>query len=366
MRRVQIASKLLARSAIRPPEMASEVSSGGFLERRFRMSVSDTPKRTNSRWLQACVLLCAIVALPFGVAYGQDYEAVGKRLSEAVEAGELTAPQARTMLQALKKTEGAENATAPERARAHLMKLKKELGAAVEAGKISKDDAAKKFEAAEKAIRQRLAAGRGEDGAKRLTAEDLERVGQEIRKAVNEGRISGEEGRKKMQAIRKMADQQSGRRSDTRPDWDSIKRRIEGAVERGDITREEADAKYREIKERMAGDRARGNERAGDEIEGWIKSIGERIKGAVKAGQLSEEDAWAKWLAVKEKEIAPKLKASVKAGVLSEEKAWAIWRGIEKAEIAEKLKAAVAKGELTEKEALAKWAEITEGDDDKK
>ena len=37
------------------------------------------------------------------------------------------------------------------------------------------------------------------------------------------------------------------------PDWESIKRRIEGAVERGDMTREEADAKYREIKQRMAG-----------------------------------------------------------------------------------------------------------------
>ena len=109
------------------------------------MIVSETPNRVNSRRLQACVLLCAVVVLPFGLAYGQDYEAVGKRLKEAVEAGELTGTQARTMLAALKKTERTEKDQAPERARAHLMKVRKELGIAVEAGKISREDAAKKF-----------------------------------------------------------------------------------------------------------------------------------------------------------------------------------------------------------------------------
>ena len=35
-------------------------------------------------------------------------------------------------------------------------------------------------------------------------------------------------------------------------DWDAIKERIEGAVDRGDITRDEADAKYVEIKKEIA------------------------------------------------------------------------------------------------------------------
>ena len=34
--------------------------------------------------------------------------------------------------------------------------------------------------------------------------------------------------------------------------WDNVKWRIEGAVERGDLTREEADKKYREIKQRRS------------------------------------------------------------------------------------------------------------------
>lgn len=39
-----------------------------------------------------------------------------------------------------------------------------------------------------------------------------------------------------------------------RPDWESIKKRIEGAVERGDLTRDQANEKYAEIRER-AGQR---------------------------------------------------------------------------------------------------------------
>ena len=40
--------------------------------------------RRISRWLQACVLLGALLALPLGIASSQDYDALGKRLRAAV------------------------------------------------------------------------------------------------------------------------------------------------------------------------------------------------------------------------------------------------------------------------------------------
>jgi hypothetical protein len=97
----------------------------------------------------------------------------------------------------------------PDPAREHLMKIRRELGAAVEAGKISREDAGKKFQTAEKAIRKKMAGGRDRPPA----------------------------------------------RKPAQLNWENIKRRIEGAVKRGDMTRKEADAKYREIKERMGGRR---------------------------------------------------------------------------------------------------------------
>ena len=61
------AIECLARPILRTPAMASEIKGGGYLERRFRAIVSGTIDRKTSRWLQACVLLCAMIVLPFGL-----------------------------------------------------------------------------------------------------------------------------------------------------------------------------------------------------------------------------------------------------------------------------------------------------------
>lgn len=350
------------------------------------MIESGTTNRSHSRWLQAGVVLLAVAVLPLGLAYAKEsnHDAIGRRLRAAVQAGELTAEQAKAMLDTLRKTDGdrktdvarkdqqsdraradahmkeiwaklqasvkagkiseqdahrkmgeikknihaklegnrgrgddreghareyltkvrkaleaavkagkiskedaarkmagaekairekmatgrgqdqAKQGEGADQVRQHLMNVRKELGEAVKAGKISREDAAKKMAAAERAARERMAGGRGEHGAKRISAEDLERAGIDIRKAVASGRITAEQGRAKMQAMRKMAGQQTERGADrraTKPparvDWEAIKARIEGAVKRGDLTREQADAKYKEIKERMGQQRQR-------------------------------------------------------------------------------------------------------------
>ncbi|MFH1266788.1 MAG: hypothetical protein ABIK89_13755, partial [Planctomycetota bacterium] len=61
------------------------------------------------------------------------------------------------------------------------------------------------------AIKEKMAAGRGECDSKRMTEEDLDRAGREIRMAVAAGKLSAEEGRAKMEAMRKMVGQQSER-----------------------------------------------------------------------------------------------------------------------------------------------------------
>lgn len=97
------AIELLAAPVIRPPAIASEINSGGILERRFDMIVSK--HSTNSPgWMRAGIITLALGLLPVGVAYGQDYEAIGRRLKEAVNNGELSSEQARTMMHALKQT----------------------------------------------------------------------------------------------------------------------------------------------------------------------------------------------------------------------------------------------------------------------
>ena len=90
-----------------------------------------------------------------------------------------------------------------------------------------------------------------ERGSQRITREDYARAEVDLRKAVVEGKISGDDARARLEGMRKAMSEHRDRGNE-RPDWGAIKRRIEGAVDRGDLTREEADAKYREIKKRMS------------------------------------------------------------------------------------------------------------------
>jgi cell fate (sporulation/competence/biofilm development) regulator YmcA (YheA/YmcA/DUF963 family) len=357
-----------------------------------------------------------MVVLPIGVTHAQDYEAVGRRLRAAVAAGELTAEQARAMLGALKKADGAkkergtdeakthlmkvkkelsalveagkiseedaikryqgaekavkerlaaasdrtqekeerkpneareylmkvrkelgalveagkiseedaikryqgaekavkermaaasdrtqekeERKPKPDEAREYLLKVRKELGAAVEAGKISEEDAIKRYQGAEKAIKERMAGGRGE--AKRITREDLRRAGVEIRKAVAEGKLSEEDGRKRMEAMRKLIGEQPEGAAKRDVDWEGIKRRIEGAVESGKMTREEADEAYKGLRVRMAAQREGEAKKRDTKSVDW-EGIKRRIEGAVESGKMTREEADAKYKELRER-----------------------------------------------------------------
>lgn len=101
----------LASPVIRPPAVASEINSGGFLQRRFKMIVSNTNHRSRSRWLQACVLLGAMLVLPLGLAYGEDLDAktnaylkqVWSKLQAEIEAGNMSTEDAEAKMAAIKK-----------------------------------------------------------------------------------------------------------------------------------------------------------------------------------------------------------------------------------------------------------------------
>ncbi|MHC5110787.1 MAG: M56 family metallopeptidase [Planctomycetota bacterium] len=96
--------EFLASPVIRPPAMASEISSGGFLVRRFEMIIAGNPIPKTSRWSVTAVLLAAFGLMPLGLAYAgegeeqrsrEDCEALGRELRLMVENGEITGKQAK-------------------------------------------------------------------------------------------------------------------------------------------------------------------------------------------------------------------------------------------------------------------------------
>ncbi len=105
----------------RPPAMASEINSGGALEKRLKMILSKRSLSLTPRWVNIGVLLSALVLLPLGVAHAQEpnTQAVAKRLIAAVHAGEISEAQAKAMMGALAEARFAEQLAA---AKVHKMK----------------------------------------------------------------------------------------------------------------------------------------------------------------------------------------------------------------------------------------------------
>lgn len=106
------------------------------------MIVSDKPNRSNSRWLQVCVLLCAMVVLPVCIASAQDYEAVAKRLETAVKEGELTQEHADAMMTTLKRMGQRESGDDSNEYEAVVRRIR----GAVASGKMTREEAGEKLE----------------------------------------------------------------------------------------------------------------------------------------------------------------------------------------------------------------------------
>jgi len=245
-----------------------------------------------------------------------DYEAIGKKIRAAVQAGKITKEEGRAKMAAIKKGH-AKKVQGSERVKAHLANVKKELAAAVEAGRITKEDAAKRYEGAEKAVKERMAMA--ERGERSITVEEYRRAEAKMRKMVEDGEAKPEHVERRLIEMRKMMAEQTerGEKSTRREDggmrdvdWEGIKNRIEAAVKSGDMTREEAEAKYKEIKQRMgrkSEDAARKSPRKqakDQDKELDYDAIGKKIKAAVKAGKMTEEEAEAKWVEIKKKAAA--------------------------------------------------------------
>ncbi len=367
--------EFIAHPAIRPPAMASEINSGGFLERRFRMIITTPQKNVSRRRFQFIVLLVAVIVLPFGFAYGEEkndrteayLDSIWEKLQAQVDAGKMTLDVAEAKMVAIEK-----NAYSKDKRDVRVVKdvdldsIAAKIRAAVEAGRITPEEGRAKMEAIRK-----------DGGARGEKEVDLEAIGKRIRAAVQAGKMTAEEGRAKMEAIRsKMGD--SDRGEGLRQRYAAAVEEIKAAVEAGKITEEEAKAKYTALRERLA---AAHDKKSDVDWDGIIA----RLKAAVDAGDMTEAEAREKLagirrrIAASEKKdvdidaIAARIRAAVQAGEMTAEEGRAKLAAIRKKmaqgdkgvdlratyrEVAAKTRAAVEAGRMTEEEAKEKLANL--------
>lgn len=273
---------------------ATAFGDGQTLKRRMEMIVCNSSRPLAPCVLRAVVLIVGAIVLPFGVAVAQDYDALGKRLREAVAAGELSADQAATMMKTLKGQRNEKNEVGVyTRFEAWATEFGERIKAAAARKDLSESEAWQRwfyFKEREfgPKLREAVAAGDLSEKAADRLLEGIKRAetSARIRLAVAKGEMTEEEGKAKWAEM--MEKKQSPLADVKEFDWKAAKERFESAVERGEITREEADAKYLAIRKRLAGEEKgdRGDSNRFD----W-EGVKKRIDAAVERGDLSKEEA---------------------------------------------------------------------------
>ncbi len=71
--------------AQQPLTIASGINSGGLLNNRIKMIVSNDLNRSRLRWLRVCIMLGALIVLPLGLTNAQDSLKKGSNTSEVYE-----------------------------------------------------------------------------------------------------------------------------------------------------------------------------------------------------------------------------------------------------------------------------------------
>lgn len=326
------AVEFLARPAVRVPAMASEINSGGHLERRFRMMVSEKPNRSHSRWSRMCVLVCAVIVLPLGLVSAQDYEAVGKRLKESVQKGEITQQQAETMMatlkkEAIKKDQAAakglkEKTPAKDQNNADLDAARKKLQAKVQTGELTKEQALAQMAALKEAAAKKDQTPK-KDLQKKPVAKsqgpiDLDAAWKKLQAKVQAGELTKEQAEAQMAALKKEPVQKHQNPDRTATFPMKVKK---------DVAKDKTVQKA--VREKKAAPKDQGSDRTMVPPTKMKKDLGS-------AGNASKKDAPTK--DIKKKPAAPadndaiarELKAAVQAGKLTKEEAKAKWEALRK------------------------------------
>ena len=285
--------------------------------------------------LRRGIMAIAFCVLPMGLVDAQDFNAIERKLEEAIDAGDLSRKDAAIMLNALKRskgtaggdkrTAGGDKRTAGgdkgsdrdlEAKKRRYLAYAKEIDAAVKAGKLSREEADKKLIE----VRTKLFRNGGKKPADKgdrrgISVEDYRRGEAKIQDLVKTGVISREDAVKRLTEMRKLVIRDPGKEKESAGDkgsdrnLEAKKRRymafvkeIEAAVKSGDLSKEAAEKKLISVRKEMFsnGDKkpaARKKEVGGDKGQNLeakkrrYDSYARKIETAVKSGDLSKEEA---------------------------------------------------------------------------
>ena len=186
-------------------------------------------------------------------------------------------------------------------------RAERRLKAGVEAGKISKEDAEKRLIEMRKRVEAGKRGGRpegrgrpegGENAQEKgISVEDYRRAEEKIKAAVEAGKVSMEDAEKRLIEMRKAVrgDKAKGKgRGFSVEDYRRAEKRMKAGIEAGKISKEDAEKRLIEMRKAIHSERGDGKKKDRDERGVKFRAIEEKTWAAVKAGKLSKDDAMKK------------------------------------------------------------------------
>ena len=186
-------------------------------------------------------------------------------------------------------------------------RAERKLKAGVEAGKISKEDAEKRLIEMRKRVQAGKRGGRpegrgrpegGENAQEKgISVEDYRRAEEKIKAAVEAGKVSKEDAEKRLIEMRKAVrgDKAKGKgRGFSVEDYRRAEKRMKAGIEAGKISKEDAEKRLIEMRKAIHSERGDGKKKDRDERGVKFRAIEEKTWAAVKAGKLSKDDAMKK------------------------------------------------------------------------
>ncbi len=156
----------------------------------------------------------------------------------------------------------------------------REIKHAMSEGRISREEAGRKL----RVIKGRLWGDEREKGSSRDKGDprhELRQAERRIQEAIEKGEISHEEARKKLTEFHEGQKKASRER-----EWKMIKERIEGAVREGKMSREQANEEYKRIERSM-----HSRDKIAREANERVRKAEREIHEGLEAGEISHEEA---------------------------------------------------------------------------
>ncbi len=274
-----------------------------------------------------------------------DLEALNAIIQSAVESGEISQAQVDTGIEILKR----EFSVTPKTRFKPFMdieEIRAKISAAVESGEITQDEADAKLAGLEERIEkgQMLHGKKGQHHKKPFMG--IEEIRAKISAAVENGEITQEEADAKLAGLEERIEKGQmlhGKRGQQHKKpfmgIEEIRAKISAAVENGEITQEEADAKLAGLEERIEKGQMLHGKKGQHHKKPFmgIEEIRAKISAAVENGEITQEEADEKLADIEAKRNARQEKMNAKVQ-----------------EIRAKISAAVENGELSTVEGESK------------